>query len=145
MSTPHKYTVQSDGRVHGVVVACSRPDGRWLCIRRSATVLAPLKVCFPGGTIETGESQPAAIVREMREELHADVRPGRNVWRWDNPDSNVTLWGWTADLLPGEIKPNPLEVAEILWLSSDEVAGHPDALPSNRLFVQSLLTADKRG
>jgi len=29
-------------------------------------------------------------------------------------------------------------VHEILWLTGDEVAEHPDALPSNRLFVQSL-------
>jgi 8-oxo-dGTP diphosphatase len=139
MNNPNQHTLQPDGRIHGVVVACRRADGKWLCIRRSNKVIAPLKVCFPGGTIEIGEPQPAAVVREMKEELQASVRPLKQVWHWKNPESNVTLWGWTAELLPGEIKANPLEVAEILWLSGDEVADHPDALPSNRLFVKSLM------
>jgi 8-oxo-dGTP diphosphatase len=134
----NQHTLQADGRVHGVVVACRREDGKWLCIRRSDKVLAPLKVCFPGGTIEIGESQPDAVVREMKEELDAAVRPIKHIWHWVNPDRNVTLWGWTAELLPGQIEANPNEVAEILWLSGDEVAEHPDALPSNRLFVKSL-------
>ena len=57
----------------GIVVACRRPDGRWLFIRRSATVRRPLRVCFPGGWIEAGESQGLRpfVIREMREELHA--------------------------------------------------------------------------
>jgi 8-oxo-dGTP diphosphatase len=133
--------LQADGRVHGVVIACARPDGRWLCIRRSSKVIAPLKVCFPGGGIESGESQTAAVVREMREEVGATVKPVRNTWRWEKPDGNLTLWGWTADLLSTDLHADPLEVAEILWLTGEEVAEHPDAMPTNRLFVASL----KRG
>jgi 8-oxo-dGTP pyrophosphatase MutT (NUDIX family) len=125
--------------VHGVVVGCRRDDGRWLCIRRSAAVISPLKVCFPGGTVEIGESQEVAVAREMREELGALVRPILNCWRWDKPDSKLTLWGWTAELLNRDLKADPKEVAEILWLTADEVAEHVDALPSNRLFVDCLL------
>jgi 8-oxo-dGTP diphosphatase len=130
--------LQPDGRLHGVVIAVRREDGRWLCIRRSSTVIAPLKVCFPGGAIEVGESQTSAVIREMQEEVGAKVRPIRNTWRWDKPDGNLTLWGWTADLLSMDLKLDPVEVAEILWLTGDEVAGHPDAMPTNRLFVESL-------
>jgi len=130
--------IQPDGRLHGVVIACRRADSRWLCIRRSSHVISPLKVCFPGGGIEVGESQTSAVVREMKEELGAAVRPIRCVWRWDKPDSNLTLWGWTADLLSESLSPDPLEVAEVMWLRGEEVAEHPDALPSNRLFVQAL-------
>jgi 8-oxo-dGTP diphosphatase len=133
-----KRPLQADGRVHGVVVACRRADGKWLCIRRSDKVASPLRVCFPGGTIEAQESQTAAIVREMKEELDARVRPIARVWQWDKPDWPLTLWGWTAELLSGELHPDPAEVAEILWLSGAEVSDHPDGLPSNRLFVASL-------
>jgi 8-oxo-dGTP pyrophosphatase MutT (NUDIX family) len=127
--------------VHGVVVACRRADGRWLCIRRSDKVASPLKVCFPGGTIEHQEAQPAAIVREMMEELGAKVRPIAQVWHWEKPDWPLTLWGWTAELLAGDLRPDPAEVAEILWLTGEEVSDHPDGLPSNRLFVASLEAA----
>jgi 8-oxo-dGTP diphosphatase len=130
--------IQPDGRLHGVAVACRREDGRWLCIRRSDKVAAPLKICFPGGAIEIGESQQLAIVREMHEELGARVRPIRNVWHWDRPDGKLTLWGWTADLLSTQLKADPNEVAEILWLTGKEVSNHPDAMPSNQLFVAAL-------
>jgi (d)CTP diphosphatase len=138
MINPPPRPLQPDGRVHGVVIACARPDGRFLCIRRSSTVIAPLKVCFPGGGIEIGESQAAAVVREMHEEVGALVAPLRCTWRWEKPDGNLTLWGWTADLLSTDLHADPLEVAEILWLTGAEVATHPDAMPTNRLFVESM-------
>jgi 8-oxo-dGTP diphosphatase len=132
---------QQDGRVHGVVVACRDEQGRWLCIRRSATVAAPLKVCFPGGGIEKDESQTAAVIREMSEELGIKVKPLRCVWRWESPATELTLWGWTAEREQAEIVSDPNEVAEVLWLSSDQVMNHPDAMPTNRSFVLALLNA----
>ncbi len=124
-----------------MVVACRDEIGRWLCIRRSATVAAPLKVCFPGGGIEAGESQQSAVIREMREELGVDVKPLRCVWRWESPATELTLWGWTAECSSPQIRPDPAEVAEVLWLTSDQVIGHPDAMPTNRSFVLALLNA----
>src|SRR5262249_22713045 len=123
--------IQPDGRVHGVVVACQGTDGQWLCIRRSRHVAAPLEVWFPGGAIDIGESQESAVVREMREELGVLVRPIRCVWHWISPTSTLTLWGWRAELIPGPINLDELEVAEVLWLSTEQVAAHPDGLPSN--------------
>jgi len=128
-------------RSRGVVVACQREDGKWLCIRRSQHVAAPLKVCFPGGMIETGESQEAAVIREMREELGADVRPLKCVWEWFWPARQVNLWGWTAQLLSPRLTLEPKEVAEVMWLSGEEVSDHPDGLPSNQIFVAALTAA----
>jgi 8-oxo-dGTP diphosphatase len=124
-----------------VVVAVAGGDGRWLCIRRSATVAAPLKVCFPGGAVEVGETQEAAVVREMLEELSISVRPVRCVWRWDSPTTDLTLWGWTAAWDGEGPRADPNEVTEVLWLTGAEVAEHPDAMPSNRSFVDALTNA----
>jgi 8-oxo-dGTP diphosphatase len=126
---------QADGRVHGVVVACQREDGRWLCIRRSQHVAAPLKVCFPGGAIEENESQETAVIREMREELGVTVRPVQCVWRWESPTSELTLWGWLAELSNDVLRPDIAEVAEVFWLTGDEAIDHVDAMPTNRDFV----------
>ena len=126
---------------HGVIVACQRADGRWLLIRRSVAVRAPLRVCFPGGWIEEGESQPDAVVREMREELHADVLPRQCVWQYRMPERPLTLWGWFAELRSAMLLPNPAEVHEVLWLTADEALQHPDVLPHTDAFVSALLAA----
>ncbi len=131
--------IQPDGRVHGVAVAVRRQDGKWLMVRRSRSVGSPLKVCFPGGTIEAGESQEQAVVREMWEELGLAVRPVKQVWRHDFPDKPLTLWGWVAEVEDGaEPKINEEEVAEVLWLDGMEGGSHTDALPTNRHFIACL-------
>lgn len=131
-------TLQADGYLHGVVVACQDEQGRWLMIRRSATVVAPLKICFPGGGIEANESQYEAVVREMREELDAIVKPVACVWSHCYEERAVKLWGWLAELEPNTLMPNPEEVAEIHWLAADEAIRHPDALPRTQDFLSSL-------
>jgi len=129
---------QADGRVHAVAVACRREDGRWLLIRRSDRVRAPRRVAFPGGALEAGEDQGAAVIREMREELELEVAPLRCLWRHDFPDAPMTLWGWRAELGGGEPIPDPEEVEEVLWLTADEAASHPDRTDQMVSFVAAL-------
>jgi 8-oxo-dGTP pyrophosphatase MutT (NUDIX family) len=132
---------QHNRRGHGVVVACQRDDGRWLLIRRSELVRAPLRVCFPGGWIDDGESQEAAAVREMREELGAEILPLRCVWRHQFTERPLTLWGWLAELKSPTLIPNPLEVHEVLWLTAAEAVRHPDVLPHTDALMAALLKA----
>lgn len=135
----HEPKPHADARFHGVAVAVRRADGKYLLIRRSAKVLSPLKVCFPGGAIEPGETQEQAVVREMREELGVAVRPVRQVWRWDFQDKPWTLWGWVAEMEGRqELAINTEEVQEVLWLTPEEAGLHPDALPTNARFLECL-------
>ena len=57
------------------------------------------------------------------------------------PDRPLTLFGWIVELLTSDLRPEPNEVAEILWLTADEAIAHPDAMPTNREFVTCLLNA----
>ena len=135
---------QADGHLHGVIVACQREDGRWLMIRRSAAVPAPLRICFPGGGLDAGENQEAAIVREMQEELGALVIPVRCVWHYRAPERRLTLWGWLAELQSDDLVPNPDEVDEILWLTAEDAVRHPDVLPNTDAFFTALQRAMDR-
>jgi 8-oxo-dGTP diphosphatase len=135
--------LQPDGRIHGAVVGCARDDGRWLLIRRSASVPSPLKVCFPGGGVDRGEAHPEAAVREMREELGVEVELIRCVWHFELDHANTTLWGWRAVLGSSKLVPDPAEVDEILWLTPSEVRQHPDALSSTAPFLEALLRSDR--
>ena len=131
-------TIQADGHLHGVVVGCQREDGCWLLIRRSATVAAPLRVCFPGGGVDGAETQSETVVREMQEELGAVVKPLNRVWHFVSQIHSLTLWGWHADLESGEVSANPDEVAEVLWLSPEQVRSHPDIMPGTENFLAAL-------
>ena len=132
---------QPDGHLHGVIVACQRYDGRWLLIRRSESVPAPLKVCFPGGGIDEGEDQKTAVMREMQEELNAVVTPLQCVWHYCWPERHLTLWGWRATLHSSALMPSPDEVHEVLWLTADEAINHPDALPNTDAFLNAVINA----
>ena len=141
---PHE--VQADGRVHGVVFGCRRvSDGRFLMVRRSRHVaILPGKVCFPGGGVCLGESQEAACVREAREELGANLTPIQPVWRHEFTDRPLTLFGWLAAVADEPLRPDPLEVAEVLWLNRAEALAHPDGLPTNESFIDALESAAAR-
>ena len=130
-----------DGLVHGVIVAVRREDGRWLLIRRSRQVAAPLAICFPGGGIELGEAHAVAAAREFREELAGEIEPLCEVWQWHAPDRPLYLFGWYARLISPvtALKPDPLEVAEMLWLTPEETRQHPQRLIGTECFVDALM------
>ena len=122
---------------YGVVAVIER-NGRFLTITRSSTVVAPGKVCFPGGGIEPTETPSEALVRECFEEIGVRVRPleqiGKSVTSW-----NVHLRWWTAEIDADATPiPNPNEVATIQWLTLEELLRHPNSLESNRPFLEGL-------
>ncbi|MEM1067780.1 MAG: NUDIX domain-containing protein [Planctomycetota bacterium] len=120
----------------GVVGVIFRND-RLLIIRRSMTVAAPGKLCLPGGGIEAGETEAQALVREMQEELAIDVDPVRLCWR------SVTAWGtnlaWWLANLDDQITPiaNPEEVAEVHWMTAEEIRRADEMLPSLPTFMDA--------
>jgi 8-oxo-dGTP diphosphatase len=119
------------------VVAVIARGEHLLVIRRSATVVAPLAYCFPGGGIESQETEPAALIRELREELAVIVQPVRQLWRSTTP-WNVELSWWQADLpADARIVPNPAEVASLHWHTPEEMSVLPGLLESNRHFLEA--------
>jgi 8-oxo-dGTP diphosphatase len=130
-------------RGHGVVAIARRGD-LFLAIRRGPTLRAGGRVCFPGGHIEPGETAHEAVVRECFEELTASVTPLACVWQ------SVTAWGtalawWTVALEDAAVlTPDPVEVAEIFWLTLDELAAHPDLLEGNQVFLSAVRSGGVR-
>jgi len=124
-------------RRRGAVGVICRQD-RLLVIRRSESVAAPGAYCFPGGGIEGDETEQAALVRELHEELGVSVKPLRRLWE------STTTWGvwlawWLAEIAPdAEPVPNPAEVAALHWLSIAEMRALPGLLSSNHAFLDGV-------
>lgn len=120
------------------VIAITRRAEKFLVIRRGATVAAGGTICFPGGHIEPGEEEHEAVVRECREELAAIVEPAKCIWRSVSPWGTELAW-WTVRLVgEGDLVPHPVEVAEILWLSVDEMLADETLLEGNRPFLEAI-------
>lgn len=128
-------------RKRGVVGLIER-DGKLLAIRRASGVAAPGKCCFPGGGIEPGETEEAAVIRELQEELGVSIRPIRAIWKSVTPFGLCLSW-WQVEL-PAEqvLQPNPAEVAEVFWLELPALLARDDLLETNRDFLQRLASGE---
>jgi 8-oxo-dGTP diphosphatase len=60
-------------RIVRVVAAVIERDGRYLVTQRRPSAVLPNLWEFPGGKVEPGENDAAALKREIRERLDADV------------------------------------------------------------------------
>jgi 8-oxo-dGTP pyrophosphatase MutT (NUDIX family) len=107
-------------------------DGRVLVVRKRGTS----RFMLPGGKIEPGEAPAEAAIRELREEVGAELAPELLVLLgdWIAPAANEP-----GELVHGHVFEHPwvaglsarAEIAEVEWL-------HPDAM-SMRLDLAPLL------
>ena len=76
---------------------------------------------FPGGKIEPGETPEEALVREIREELHAEIEVVRLVdtVQYDYPKFHMDMSCYLCRLISDEIELVEHEAAR--WLDLDEV------------------------
>src|SRR5512133_1194949 len=56
------------------VGAMIEKDGKYLITQRPPTASLPLLWEFPGGRVEAGETDQAALARELREEMRIEVQ-----------------------------------------------------------------------
>jgi 8-oxo-dGTP pyrophosphatase MutT (NUDIX family) len=129
---------ESVGQRPAVVAVVARA-GRVLVIKRGPQVAragywAPLS-----GRVEPGESQPEAVVREVREEVGLAVRPIAKVWECDTDDGRFRLYWWTAEVTGGELMLDPYEVSEARWLWPAEFRQLAPTFADDHVFFDTIL------
>lgn len=76
---------------------------------------------FPGGKIEAGETREAALRREIREELSAEIVIDKYLTTvdWDYPLFHLTLHCFLCSLVSESMNLNEHEAAR--WLGADQL------------------------
>lgn len=92
---------------------------------------------FPGGKMEPGETAEQALVREIKEELEADIKVGNLITtvEYDYPNFHLTMHCFLCELLSNEITLVEHEAAR--WLTKDQL-DEVDWLPADIEVVEKI-------
>ena len=120
-----------------VVAAALVRDGRVLAARRTRPPELAGRWELPGGRVEAGEDEAAAVVRECREELGTEVVPEGRIGT-DLPIAAGVLRVHRARLAPGAPEPRALDHAALRWV---DAAAVPDVdwVDADRAVVADLV------
>ena len=104
--------IERDGRV---LVSLRRPKGERASLWE-----------FPGGKVESGEGERAALARELREELGVRVSIGEEYARVEHiyPDLQVELALYRCALHAGQ-EPQAIACEEVRWVHRRDLPGLP--------------------
>jgi len=91
-------------RVVAALIVDPKDASRFLVQQRLPTKSRANLWEFPGGKVEPGESDEAALARECVEELAVELNVGRRLWstKHDYDDLTVQLELFAADIVKGE-------------------------------------------
>ena len=92
---------------------------------------------FPGGKVEEGETPEEALVREIKEELDADIRVGRllDTVEYDYPGFHLSMKCFMCELISEEVILKEHEAAR--WLTRAEL-DTVDWLPADLSLIEKI-------
>lgn len=123
------------------VVAGAIPvsNGRILLVRRNIEP-SKGKWTFPGGFVDWGESVQAAALREALEETGLTIVLDGLVGVYSYPGVPVVIVVYRAKVIGGRFIPNH-EIAELAWVTPEEIPWEDLAFPSTRDALKDWLAS----
>src|SRR5262245_61409165 len=124
-------------RVVRVVAAVIESGGRYLITQRRTTAVLANLWEFPGGRVEADEGAEAALRREIRERLDAEVKVGQLISFVRHPYEKYTvdLHLYQCELLSGV---RICQVQDYRWIRSDQFDDY-EFTPADEASMTKLL------
>ena len=121
-----------------VVAAVVEKDGRYLITQRRASAVLPLMWEFPGGKVEQGETDHAALEREVKHRLGTTVRCGKLISFVSHPYEHyvVDLFLYECTLVTESLEPRAVNAFK--WVASNEFDQYPFT-PADEASMNKLL------
>ena len=115
--------------------------GRIFCAKRSGKKANPHKWEFPGGKVERGETPEMALIREIKEELHTEIRIIGHYKTVVHPYDayTVQLTTYWCEIVSGTIE--LIDHVEARFLEVSDLA-KLDWAPADRPIVEGLTDVD---
>jgi len=104
-----------------VVAAVFKKNNKYFCAKRKNEGELAKKWEFPGGKIEQGESHQDALIREIKEELSADILVKEYITTINHEYNSffLTMHCYYCDIIKGDLVLS--EHLDSKWLSKDEM------------------------
>jgi 8-oxo-dGTP diphosphatase len=129
-------------RIVRVVAAVVERDGKYLITQRRDEAVLPGLWEFPGGKVEEGETDEAALHREVLGRVGVDVVVLQKVAErhhgYEKYDVHLTLY---ACHLEADKMPQPLRVKDLRWVTSAEFSSYTFP-PADQATMDQLLSGE---
>jgi 8-oxo-dGTP diphosphatase len=121
-----------------VVAAVLEKDGKYLITQRRPTAVLPLMWEFPGGRVETGESDAQALKREVLHRLGAEIEVGKLISFVSHPYEHyvVDLFLYECRLVGDRLESRA--VSAFKWVASADFDQYPFT-PADEASMNKLL------
>jgi 8-oxo-dGTP diphosphatase len=121
-----------------VVAAVIASQGRYLITQRRPAAVLPLLWEFPGGRVESGESDAAALKREVMHRLSVEIEIGQLISFVSHPYEHYTvdLYLYDCRIVRGELQ--AANVHDFKWVTSEEFDRYPFT-PADEASMSKLL------
>jgi A/G-specific adenine glycosylase len=118
-----------------VAAVTMRDDGRILVARRRQEDMLGGLWEFPGGKCEAGETLPAALRREMKEEMDIEVAVGAELIVVEHAYTHfrITLHAFACRLAERSPPPRCIECDDFRWATFEEIAALPMSVADRKI------------
>jgi 8-oxo-dGTP diphosphatase len=128
---------------HAIVAVIESGDDI-LFIERAATDTWPGYWSNVTGSLDAGDDQQTACVREASEEVGLRIKPVRKLWESVTRRAHFVLHWWQCELVGSrDVTPDPKEVANWKWISFGEIEHIPLMFADSRWFFRAIYPATR--